>query len=121
MGIILFPWQVICTAHPLGHSHEHHEEGKLSPCELYRKYVNEEGHHILPPMHCHHLSADTDDYQTQEKFQIKPSFQTIAILAVLYVLIKFDNSKQPYLFAPDPKCRSATLASDNPLRGPPIV
>ena len=120
LGMMIFPWRLICIAHPLGHSHQHHEPSKLSPCELHRKYANTDGQHILPPMHCHTVSADTDDFQTTDQFKIKPSYQTLAIAAVLFEFVKITYPEQPCIIPPEPKCRSAPLLSSNSLRAPPI-
>lgn len=117
---MLFPWKLICIAHPLGHKHEHHEPGKLSPCELRKQYKGK-GPAFFPPMHCHNLSADTDDYLTQDNFQIKPTYQTLAIAAILFEFVKITYTEQPTLFPPEPKCRSATIISVHTLRGPPLV
>lgn len=97
MGVILFPWKSLCKAHPMGHSNIHHEPGKLSPCELHRKYAGTGGTHFLPPMHCHKLSADTDAYQPPVKFQVKPCSQTLAIVVVVFELIKFNYPEQPFI------------------------
>ena len=120
LGIMLFPWKLICIAHPLGHSHQHHEPGKLSPCELHAKYAKAKGQHLLPPMHCHTVSANTDDFQTTDQFKIKPTYQTLAIVAGLFDFIKITYPEQPYNFPPEPKCRSAPFVSPNSLRSPPI-
>lgn len=119
MGIILFPWQLICVAHPFGH--EHHEHDGSSPCELHRMYANEPGEHILPPMECEHILSQLDDFQQPQVEKVKPTIQTLAIATVLFNLICIEQYEQPYLFPPDPNCRSAPLLSSHTLRGPPLV
>ncbi|MBK8517137.1 MAG: hypothetical protein IPL55_12915 [Saprospiraceae bacterium] len=119
MGIILFPWQMICLAHPLGHEHHHHDGP--SPCELHRIAAQQGGQHILPPMECNHILSAIDDLQQPQVEKIVPTFHTLIVFAVLFDFVNFDNKEQPFLFPPDPQCRSATLISDNPLRGPPLV
>lgn len=114
---MLFPWKLICIAHPLGHKH-HHEPGKPSPCELRKMY---KGTAYWPPMDCHRISADTDNYQAPQKYDVKPTYQTIAIAAVLFEFVKITYTEQPNLFPPEPKCRSATIISVHTLRGPPLV
>jgi hypothetical protein len=120
MGIILFPWQMICIAHLFGHEHHHHDGP--SPCELHRIAAQEEGEHLLPPMECQDIVSQIDDFQQPQVEKVVPTFQTLAILSVLFELpYLFGTQEAPVLFPPDPKCRSATLISDNPLRGPPMV
>lgn len=119
LGMMIFPWRLVCIAHPFGHSHEHHEAGRPSPCELRKQYKGK-GPAIFPPMHCKHLSPDTDNYQTTEKFQIKPTYQTLALVAVLFEIVKIDYPEQPFLFPPEPKCRSAPIISAHSLRAPPF-
>lgn len=120
IGMALFPWKLICIAHPFGHSHEHHDPGKLSPCELHRQAAQEGGQHILPPMHCKHISPGIDNYQTTEKFQIKPTFQTLVFAAVLFEIIKVDYPEPPFIIPPEPNCRSAPVLSVHSLRAPPF-
>lgn len=119
LGMVFFPWKLICIAHPFGHSQEHHEPGKLSPCELRKQYKGK-GPAIFPPMHCKHLSPDIDNYQTIEKFQIKPTFQTLAFVDALFEIVKINYPKQHFLFPLEPKCRSATIISISSLRAPPF-
>jgi len=119
MGMILFPWQMICLAHPFGHEHHHHDGP--SPCELHRIAAKQGGQHILPPMECGHILSQIDDFQQPQVEKIAPTVQIYAILAVVFEFIKFDNHEQPYLFPPEPNCRSAPLLSSLTLRGPPLV
>lgn len=118
-GMMIFPWRLVCIAHPFGHSHEHHEPGKPTPCELHRMYAGKVTC-FLPPMHCKHLSPDTDNYQTTEKFQIKPTFQTLAFAAVVFQIIKVDYPEQPFIIPHEPNCRSAPILSVYSLRAPPF-
>lgn len=119
MGVIIFPWEIICTAHPFGHAHEYHGPGELSPCEINKKYVGK-GLYFLPAMHCQKASVDTDNYHAPSKFQLKPGFQMLVVIVVLVDYTCFDKSRT-YIFPPELKCRSATLISENTLRGPPLI
>lgn len=119
MGIILFPWQMICLAHPFGHDHHHHQGPSI--CELHRIAAQQEGEHLLPPMECGHILSQIDDLQKPQVEKIAPTVQLFAILAIVFEFVKLDNHEQLFLFPPDPQCRSATLISDNPLRGPPLI
>jgi hypothetical protein len=119
IGIILFPWQVICPAHPFGHEHHHHNGP--SPCELHRIASQQKGQHILPPMECGHISPLIDGFQPTQVENVVPTFHTFVVFAILIGFINCNIEKQPFFFSPDPHCRSATLISDNPLRGPPLV
>ncbi|MEX0981901.1 MAG: hypothetical protein WD577_05020 [Bacteroidales bacterium] len=121
MGIILFPWQMICLAHPFGHAHHHHHHEGPSPCEIRRIVLQQPGEHLLPPMECEHISDATDDYNQTQVERIVPTVQLIAVAAVVFDLVGFEITEQPFLLPIDPKCRSATLLSDSPLRGPPLV
>jgi hypothetical protein len=120
IGVLVFPWGLIdfCVTHPTGHKHHHHEPGKPTPCELRKQ---SEGTAYWPPMDCRKFSVSTDDYQAPDKFQIKPTYQTLAVVAVLLELVTISFPKEPFLFPPEPKCRSATIISVNALRGPPLV
>jgi len=79
------------------------------------------GEHLLPPMDCKHISEPTDDYNQTQVERILPTIQMIAVAAVIFDLVSFETTKQPFLLPPDPKCRSATLLSDSPLRAPPLI
>ncbi|NBC83684.1 MAG: hypothetical protein GVY19_09910 [Bacteroidetes bacterium] len=118
MGIILFPWKMICIAHPFGHDHHHHEGP--SPCEL-REQVAGTGPVYLPPMDCKHIDDATDEFKQPEKEQIKPSVQTLAIVLVTFDLVRTDYQQVPVQIPPEPRCRSAPVIISNPLRGPPSV
>jgi len=120
MGMTILPWQSMCIAHPLGHDHQKHD--RPSPCDLRAKAVAEsDGPLFLPPMDCEHISDATDDFNQTQVERIVPTIQMIAVAAVIFDLVKFDTTEQPFLLPPDPKCRSATLLSDSPLRAPPLV
>jgi len=119
LGIILFPWQLICIEHPFGHEHHHHDGP--SPCELYRQAMQQPGEHIFPPMDCDNISKVTSDYDQVQVEKTVPPLQLVAVVAVLFDLVGFEPTQQPFPLPPDPKCRSATLLSDSPLRAPPLV
>lgn len=119
MGILLFPWQMLCVTHPTGHNHHEHDGPSL--CEQYRMAAQEPGEHLLPPMDCENIKSFTTDYSPTQVNKIVPTVQMVAILAVVFELITLDHQEQPFLIPPDPNCRSATLLSDSPLRGPPLV
>ena len=119
MGITILPWQLVCTAHPFEDTH--HEHDGPSPCELRRMVLQQPREHILPPMDCEHISDATDDYNQTQVERIVPTIQLIAVAAVVFNLVSFEITEQPFLLPPDPNCRSATLHSDSPLRAPPLV
>jgi len=79
------------------------------------------GEHLLPPMDCEHISDATGDYNQTQVERTVPTVQLIAVAAVVFDLVSFEITEQPFLLPPDPNCRSATLLSDSPLRGPPLV
>lgn len=117
--MILFPWQLICIAHPFGH--DHHEHDGLSPCELHRIAAQQPGDKFLPPMECKHTLSQVDDFQQPQVEKVKPTIQTLFVAAVLLDLIRIPIYEEPILFPPDPKCRSAPILSSHTLRGPPLV
>ena len=119
VGVLIFPWRLICVAHPFGHSNEHHEPGKLSPCELRKQYKGT-GPAFFPPMHCHNASLEKGDFQTTGKFQLKPAFHAVAIAALSFEFNKNPYPQQPCLFPPEPACRSAPVISTRLLRAPPF-
>jgi len=115
----MLPWQVICTAHVFDSNHHNHEGP--SSCELHRIAAQQEGQHILPPMDCEHVSSAIDGYTQPQVEKIVPTVQMVAMAVVLFDLVKFDIQEQSVFLPPIPNCRSATLLSDSPLRGPPLV
>lgn len=119
MGIILFPWQMICITHPLGH--KHHPNDGPSPCELHRIAAQQEGEYLLPPMECGNIQSQIYDLQQPQVEKIALNVQLFAILAVVFEFIKLDNHNQPFLFPPAPNCRSAPLLSSHSPRGPPLA
>lgn len=117
MGAILFPWQMICIGHPLGHG-EHEYDGP-SPCEIWEAYDGEETA-LLPPMHCGQVSADIDDFQIPQSERI--SVENIVVVAVLFDLVKLPQTKTPYSPLPEIRCNTGPpLLSDSPLRAPPFI
>lgn len=119
MGMIIFPWQLVCVAHPFGHNHHKHDGP--STCEIQKVAAQLPGEHILPPMDCEHISDATDDYNQTQVERIVPTIQLVAVAAVIFDLVRFEITEQPFLLPPEPNCRSATLLSDSPLRAPPLV
>jgi len=117
-GMLLIPWETICTTHPLGHKHHHHDGP--SPCELRKNYKGEYPV-FWPPMNCGHIKNLTNDFTHPQKEQIKLTVQTLAVVAVFFEHIHITYSEEPCLLPPDPKCRSATTISVNTLRGPPFA
>lgn len=119
LGLTLVPWQSICTTHPFGHDHHGHDGP--STCELHAMVAQQPGEHLLPPMDCTHISDATDEYNQTQVERIVPTIQQVAVAAVLFDLVSFEITEQPFLLPPEPKCRSATLLSDSPLRAPPFI
>ncbi|MFT6443201.1 MAG: hypothetical protein ACJASM_002760 [Salibacteraceae bacterium] len=118
MGIIILPWQMMCTAHPFGH--HHHKHDGPSPCEIRRMVLQQPGKQLLPPMYCNHISDATDDYKQIQVEKIVPPIQLVAVASILFDLVNFKIPKQPFLIPAEANCRSATLLSDSPLRAPPF-
>ncbi len=116
MGIILFPREMVCMTHPLGHNHQH--EGP-SPCELRQQYKGK-GDALWPPMDCKKMLTAIEQFDIQDVQKTATSVQLI-VVAVLLDIINPDNNRQPDLPSPYPNCRSATCYSDSPLRAPPLV
>lgn len=120
MGITIFPWRLICIAHPTGHSHHQHDPNKPSPCELHRLASLQGGTHFLPPMHCGTISADTDNYTSViQDFHFQKNIDFIVPIEYSLELKSETKENQTFLLPPEPNCRSAPLIADNPLRGPP--
>ena len=119
LGIILFPWQTICIVHPPA-TENHHHKGPSS-CEIHRIAVQQKGEHFSQKMECKHVQSQIYDLQNHQVENVAPGNQLFVILPVDCESVKLGNHKQPFSFPPDPQCRSATLISDNPLRGPPLV
>jgi len=120
MGMVLFPWQMFCTNHVFGRE-QHRHDGGLSSCELRRIAMQQPGEHLLPPPECHYVSLAVNEFEQPQNSQVVPIFQTVIVAAVLFNVVNFEIPEQPPLYSPDPNCRSATLLSDSPLRGPPLV
>lgn len=114
MGIILFPWQAICLTHPL-----HYHEGK-SICELRKEYKGNQPF-FWPPMHCKHTVLKSTDFQQSQYDSVLLVLSPFTITTYSFDFTSNQEEIRPYLFLPEPNCRSATLISDNPLRGPPLV
>jgi hypothetical protein len=119
-AMILFPWKLICIAHPTGHSHTHHDPGKPSACEL-RKLFTGKGAAYFPPMHCNHIDPGTDNFKAPEKYQITPPAATQAMAILPVDVLPFGDRRIFFIRPPEPKCRSATIIPANSLRGPPMI
>jgi hypothetical protein len=83
--------------------------------------LQQPGENLMPLMDCDHISSATDNYSQTEVESIVPSQQLIAVVPVLFNLVSFELKELPFLIPPAPNCRSASLFSDSPLRGPPLV
>jgi len=118
MGIVLFPWQMICLEHPLGH--DHHEQDGPSPCEI-RKQYDGDGPVFWPPMPCDHLSPQKGHFQQAQKMQVKPPLPTLAVVAFLFYLVSWDLPKNQFYPQPDPQNNSDPPRDINTLRGPPLI
>ena len=113
----LFPWYLICAAHPTGHAHHDHEGPSL--CEQMKNHA---GHQpaFWPPMECEHLSAPVDDYQTNSSPEIKPQKQWLASIFVF--ILKVELPDWDHVFVAITEKRGSL---DPPLgevcpRGPPF-
>lgn len=115
MGIILFPWQSICLAHPLG---EPPHKG-ISTCELRKEYKGDQAV-FWPPMHCKHTVLKSTDFQQPQYDTILLVLSPFTITTYNFEFVSNEREMKPSLFLSEPNCRSATLISDNPLRGPPL-
>jgi len=120
LGTTLVPWQLLCTTHLFGH-HHHHEHDGPSPCELHRIAAQQAGEDLLPPMECAHISDATYDYNEVRAERTASPLQWVAVAVVFVDAAGFQPAAPPFLKPPDPRCRSATLLSDSPLRAPPLV
>ncbi len=118
-GLVIFPWPLICIAHPAGHAHQQHPPGTLSACEQHRQVAGKKGVFLLPPMHCHSISSETGNFELSNSSQIKPDVQSLAIVAVLFELLNINSPEKAYITHPQTRCRSATASVVNTLRGPP--
>lgn len=115
--LMLMPWQLMCMAHPMGHTH-HHAPGELSPCEQ-RRLCKETS--VWPTMDCYKISINTDYYQLPQSDKLTPPVQTLIVAAVLPELIEADLPEDVFIPLPDPKCHSGPPRPSNLLRAPPIV
>lgn len=115
--MMLFPWQLMCMAHPMGHEH-HHKPGELSPCEM-RRLCTETS--VWPPMDCNKLSINANDFQLPQNDKLTPSVQTLAVVAVLLGLFEIDLPEDFVFSLPDQQCHSRPPPSDHLLRAPPFV
>jgi hypothetical protein len=118
MGVIIFPWQSICVTHPLGHNTIAHDGP--SHCETHRIYAHKKGVHLLPPMHCEHIASVIGEYNQTQADKIVTS-NNISSQVVISEQTNYSQQGQSFILIPEPKCRSATLLSDIPLRAPPFI
>jgi len=112
--MMFFPWQIVCMEHPTGHNH-HHKPGELSTCEL-RRLCNETS--FWPPMDCHKLTIQADDYWLPQNEPLTPTISVVAISLLEFV--KIELSEEYFRPLPDPFGNSPPLDA-NLLRGPPIA
>lgn len=117
MAVLLFPWQVLCMAHPLGH--DHHDDGHPTPCEMRKLF---DGENILPPMHCFQISLDAADFLPDHDAVTVPVV-TVPMLAVAAaVLTALPPAPCVRPLFPDPGGgETAALAPVLALRGPPAI
>jgi len=114
MGIMLFPWQLICTTHPFGH--DHHEHDGPSPCELRKQYKGTDTV-FWPPMDCKDISAQFINCQLPKTDKIKPTLQLIAtILFDLHVLPEYETN---FIQLPEARSNSDPPFKSISDRGPP--
>lgn len=118
MGMILFPWQIVCVSHPFGHEHHEHEGPSL--CELR---TQDDGTSPLfwPPMDCEHIDNQVDEYQAPHTEKIKQTFQTVAVAAVLFDIIDFPQLKIGFIPEQTERNSSSPPITTLSLRGPPFV
>lgn len=116
----MLPWHLVCTTHPFGHDH-HKQDDKPSTCDLHQKYAGVEGHHLLPPMECEHVSSELDKYQTRQKDEIKPKLQTLAVALVIFDLVELHDYNCNFIPTPEKRCNTDPPLSEISLRGPPLV
>lgn len=113
--MMFFPWQMMCMEHPTGHTH-HHESGELSACEQ-RRLCNETS--FWPPMDCHKLTIQADDYRLPQNEPLTLKVQAVAILPLeLINIVLPEENFQPL---PDPFGNSDPPPGANLLRGPPFA
>ncbi|MBA3898756.1 MAG: hypothetical protein H0X62_00870 [Bacteroidetes bacterium] len=117
MGLMLFPWQMLCLAHPTGHDHHHHDEP--GPCELREIHKGETS--FLPPMHCHTISVESDDYNQTENQRILPTTANAIVAAVVFQLLKIEIPCTQATVIPEARCNTGPPLAVFSLRGPPIV
>jgi hypothetical protein len=118
MGFNLFPWPLVCTAHPFGDHHDHHDHDGLSPCEMRENY-NGTDTVVWPPMHCDHITSELDELQSPQHITI--SQQHWIVLMVVTDLTPYFDYQNQYFPLPEPRCRSAPIISAHTLRGPPAL
>jgi hypothetical protein len=115
LGIMLFPWQSICLAHPFGHIP--HKHNGPSPCELRRQY---DGTQLVvwPPMECKHISAKTDDFQKPDKTSPNIEIQFIRAPQLKNLPVAWNLTIHSSL--PDVGSNSDPPFNIQSYRGPPI-
>lgn len=113
--MMLLPYQLICMAHPMGHTH--HAPGEISPCEQ-RRLCKETS--FWPPMDCYKFSVNADDYQLPLNDKLICSVQAPVVDATLLELTEIDLPESIIFPLPDPKCHSWPPPSSHLLRAPPV-
>lgn len=121
LGLVITPWKLIdfCAAHPLGHEHHHHHDGP-SPCELRKMHKGNEPA-LFPPMECLKFIVDVEAYDSPQQIQIKPAYETLAVLSSLCKLINVSLPEIPLIRESNPQCNSGPPLESFSLRGPPIL
>ncbi len=117
MGLLLFPWQLACLAHPAGHDHNHHESP--GPCEL--REIHKGTSSFLPPMHCNTVSVEAHDYNQTENQRIIPSTSNAIVAAVVFQLLKIELPCAQATVIPEARCNTGPPLAAFSLRGPPLV
>ena len=117
MALIIIPVQLFCLAHPLGHEHEHHVAGELTPCQ--KKAISTDIC-LWPPMDCQRVTIDADNYQEPQKIKIKP-VNDVATAVVIPVSGNAISGSQQFIRTPDPRCNSGPPLADHLLRAPPLA
>ena len=123
MGIILFPWQLICLAHPLGELDHHSgdsEHKEISNCELRRQYTGKQSV-IWPPMDCKQEVLKSAKFQQAEVISLILTFSPFDLIVSNFEFTFNSKAVQAHLFLEEPHCRSASIISNHPHRGPPLV
>ena len=113
---VLFPWQMVCMAHPTGHKH-HHEPGELSPCEK-RKQNKETA--FWPLMDCYRTAIEANHFQLPQNDKLVRTVQTLLVAQVRPEIAKMALPEEAPIRLPDPCGNSDPPLEAISLRGPPL-